>query len=83
MGGGQEQVKHEQAAVEVSLRSDRVAVGEVLAAQVDFHSLDAALDAGALGVQCLVPSEVLGVVPVDLREVVAMHADVTAECLVS
>ena len=54
---------------------------EVLGVQIDLESLDGALDAGALLVAGVVASEVLGVVPVDLREVLALDPDVPARAL--
>lgn len=80
-GGLQEQVQREQLAVEVSLHARGVAMREVLGAKIDLQPLDGALDAGAGLVAGAVSGQMLGVVPVDLREVVAVDADVPARAL--
>lgn len=71
-------MQDEQLPVEAGLDPQRVAVGEVLSEQVHLQSLDGALDASALLVAGAVPGEVLGMIPIDLRLVLAVNADVPA-----
>ena len=75
---GDQQVDDEQPPVEVRLHPASVPAGEVLAIEVDLQPLDGALDAGPQAVGGAVASLVLGVVPVDLREVRPVDPEVTA-----
>ena len=51
---------------------------EVLAVQIYLQPLDSALDAGAPLVAGALPGRVLRIVPVDLRLVITVNADVSA-----
>jgi hypothetical protein len=62
----------------MSLNPCGVAVAQVLGVQVDLQPLDRALDAGPFLVALAVATQVLRVLPVDLRGILAVDANVTA-----
>jgi hypothetical protein len=57
-------VQGEQPALEVRLDAERVAVGKVLAFEVQLQSLDGALDGGASAVPSAFAGEMLRVLPI-------------------
>lgn len=69
-------MEQQQAFVEVCLHPQRVAVGQVLAAEVDLQPFDGALDPGPSSVARSLAGEVLRVIPIDAGKIRPVDPDV-------